>query len=96
MRIGASAFDLNILLSSLLTTWGTSSLFVQVTVLPAGMVMAAGPKLKLSIFTSVPLLVVSPGLAAGLGLVPAVKANAIAKIAADPNIHLMLFIFFLL
>src|SRR5579863_8880778 len=39
-------------LSSLTTVWGMSSRFVQVTVVPAATVMAAGPKLKLSIFTS--------------------------------------------
>jgi hypothetical protein len=47
----SSALDLNILPSSLVTTCGTSSLFVHVTVAPAGTVMVAGPKLKLSILT---------------------------------------------
>ena len=45
------AFDLNSL-SSLTTVWGTSSLFVQVTVVPAATVRLAGPKLKLSIVTA--------------------------------------------
>src|SRR4029077_8138334 len=90
------AFDLNILLSSLVTTWGTSSLFVQVTVDPAGMVMVAGPKLKLSILTAAALADFSPELAARSGRIPTVKASATARIAADPNIHLILFIFFLL
>jgi hypothetical protein len=59
-------------------------------------VMVAGPKLKLSILTVVLLAGLSSALIAELGLVPVVKANAIARIAADPKISLILFIFFLL
>src|ERR1700722_8640446 len=39
--------------SVLTAVWGMSSLFVQVTVVPAGTVTVCGPKMKLSIFTSV-------------------------------------------
>jgi hypothetical protein len=38
----------------------------------------------------------SPEVAAIFGRIPTVRANAAARIAADPNIHLILFIFFLL
>jgi hypothetical protein len=74
------------------TTCGTSSLFVHVTVVPGGMVMFAGPKLKLSILTVAPLAGLSPGLIARLGLVPFVQAKAVTTTAANPNIHLVLFI----
>src|SRR5271154_668002 len=47
----SSALDLNTP-SVLTTVCGISSRFVHVTVVPAGTVSAAGPKLKLSIFTS--------------------------------------------
>src|SRR5260370_23966269 len=47
----SSTFDLNTL-SSLTTVCGMSSRFVHVTVVPAATVSVAGPKLKLSIFTS--------------------------------------------
>jgi hypothetical protein len=59
-------------------------------------VMLVGPKLKLSILTSALLAGLSPGVAAMFGRIPTVRANAAARIAADPNIHLILFIFFLL
>ena len=55
--------------------------------------MVAGPKLKLSILIVATLAGLSPGLTAWFGLAPAVNANAVARIAADPNIHLILFIF---
>src|SRR6204780_689792 len=48
----SSALDLNTP-SVLTTVCGISSRFVQVTVVPTGTVSAVGPKLKLSIFTSV-------------------------------------------
>src|SRR6266446_1043230 len=50
----SSTLDLNVFGSSVLTTvWGISSRFVHVTLVPTGTVSVAGPKLKLSIFTSV-------------------------------------------
>jgi hypothetical protein len=87
---------LNVLLSSLLTTWGTSSLFVQVIVVPAGIVTVAGPKLKLSIFISAALAGLSLVLPAKLGLAAARKASAVPRIAAIAQINLILFILFLL
>src|ERR1700688_2767475 len=48
----SSTLDLNIL-SVLTAVCGISSWFVQVTVVPTGTFNSAGPKLKLSIFTSV-------------------------------------------
>jgi hypothetical protein len=60
------------------------------------MVIVAGPKLKLSILIVAPLAGISLDAKAGLGLAPAANANAVARIAADPIIHLFLFIFFLL
>src|SRR6201984_806126 len=47
----SSTLDLNTL-SVLTIVWGMSSRFVQVTVVPTATVRAAGPKLKLSTFTS--------------------------------------------
>src|ERR1700746_2087732 len=47
----SSTLDLNTL-SVLTTVWGMSSRFVQVTVVPTATVRVAGPKLKLSTFTS--------------------------------------------
>src|ERR1700720_2885589 len=47
----SSTLDLNTL-SVLTTVWGISSRFVQVTVVPTATVKVAGPKLKLSTFTS--------------------------------------------
>ena len=50
----SSTLDLNVFGSSVLTTvWGISSRLVHVTVVPTGTVSATGPKLKLSIFTSI-------------------------------------------
>jgi hypothetical protein len=60
------------------------------------MVMFAGPKLKLSILTVAPLAGLSPGLIAKLGLVPLVQAKAVTTIAANPNTHMILFIYVLL
>src|SRR5215467_13196382 len=49
----SNTLDLNAFGSSELTTvWGMSSWLVQVTVVPTETDKAAGPKLKLSIFTS--------------------------------------------
>src|ERR1700730_2988477 len=48
----SSTLDLNVL-SVLTAVCGISSRFVQVTVVPTGTFNSAGPKLKLSIFTSV-------------------------------------------
>src|ERR1700719_9649 len=50
----SSTLDLNVL-SVLTAVWGISSRFVQVTVVPTGTFSSAGPKLKLSILTSVAL-----------------------------------------
>src|ERR1700745_42752 len=47
----SSTLDLNTL-SVLTIVWGISSRFVQVTVVPTATVRVAGPKLKLSTFTS--------------------------------------------
>jgi hypothetical protein len=46
----------------------------------------------LSILTVAPFAGLSPGLIARLGLVPLVQAKAVTTIAANPNIHLILFI----
>jgi len=59
---------------------------------PAGMVIVAGPKLKLSILTVVLLAGLSAGLAAKLGKVPWAKARAATTVAANPNIQMILFI----
>src|SRR5690242_20319300 len=63
-------------------------------VAPTGTVTLAGPKLKLSIFTSAPLAGLSPELAARFGLIPTVNTSAIAKTGTNPRTHLFLFIIF--
>jgi hypothetical protein len=44
----------------------------------------------------VPLVGLSAGLAAKLGLIPWTKARAATTVAANPNIHMILFICVLL
>jgi hypothetical protein len=60
------------------------------------MVIIAGPKLKLSIFTSGPLGGLSLVLPAKLGLATAPNASAVVRIPAIAQINLTLFILFLL
>jgi hypothetical protein len=79
-------FDLNTL-SSLTTVCGMSSRFVHVTVVPAGTVTVAGPKLKLSIFTSVFDAGGCPALATELREAPPIKATAAIPIAITTKLH---------
>src|ERR1700692_3166489 len=77
----SSTLDLNVL-SVLTAVCGISSRFVQVTVVPTGTFSSAGPKLKLSIFTSV----VSGFCCAAAGKLPAPArrpAKATPKVAAN-------------
>jgi hypothetical protein len=62
-------------------------------VVPEGIVTVAGPKLKLSIFTSVGLDGFSPALPATLGLAAAPSARAIPRIPASAPNNLIFFIF---
>src|SRR5260370_35468260 len=90
----SSTLDLNTL-SSLTTVWGISSRFVHVTVVPAATVSAAGPKLKLSIFTSG----LDVGASAALALKPhECRTNCAAAKpigAAKIKIHTLLLMTFL-
>jgi hypothetical protein len=63
-----------------------------VTVVPAGIVIVAGPKLKLSILTVASSVDLSTGLIAKLGMVPWTKARAATTVAANPKINRSLFI----
>src|SRR3984893_10795390 len=73
----SSTLDLNVL-SVLTAVCGISSRFVQVTVVPTGTFSSAGPKLKLSILTSV----ISDFCCAAAGTFPAP-----ARRAANPTPH---------
>src|SRR3984893_1015815 len=74
----SSTLDLNIL-SVLTAVCGISSRFVQVTVVPTAPFSSAGPKLKLSIFTSV----ASAFCCAAAGKFP---AEACRPTNATPNV----------
>src|SRR6266478_3802487 len=93
----SSTLDLNDFGSSVLTTvWGISSRFVHVTLVPTGTVSVAGPKLKLSIFTSA-----VAGFSCALAriffwptvIVPTPVASATVRTAIDTL--LLMFFFFL-
>jgi hypothetical protein len=72
--------------------WGISSRFVQVTVAPTGTVIVWGPKLKLSIFTSVPG---AEGLSLALTMVNPASSNTIAIAAVALRIAAHTFLFFI-
>src|ERR1700745_3726412 len=85
----SSTLDLNTL-SVLTIVWGMSSRFVQVTVVPTATVKAAGPKLKLSTFTSA---VVGSAAFAVLRSEAADSSNvASITLANRPTIHMVFLI----
>src|SRR6266436_9611516 len=94
----SSTLDLNDFGSSVLTTvWGISSRFVHVTLVPTGTVSVAGPKLKLSIFTSA-----VAGFSCALAriffwptvIVPTPVASATVRTAIDTLLHMFFLPFF--
>src|ERR1700730_18365736 len=89
----SSTLDLNIL-SVLTAVCGISSRFVHVTVVPTGTFSSAGPKLKLSIFTSV----ASGFCCAAAGKLPAPArrpANATPNVVANKTaVDTILLMFF--
>src|SRR4029077_2244931 len=93
----SNTLDLNTL-SVLTIVCGISSRLVQVTVVPTGTVKVAGPKLKLSTFTSA---VAGCGVCAELRGEPADSSSvATITVASSPPIHtvfliIILFLFFL-
>src|SRR5215471_5394539 len=87
----SSTLDLNTFGSSALTTvCGMSSRLVQVTVVPTATVKAAGPKLKLSIFTSGAWFCCSAA-ARSLRRAPPIKIPTAINTATDT---LLLMVFF--
>src|SRR6266446_6290909 len=94
----SSTLDLNAFGSSVLTTvWGISSRLVHVTLVPTGTVSVAGPKLKLSIFTSA-----VAGFSWALAriffwptvIVPTPVASATVRIAIDTLVLMFFFLSF--
>jgi hypothetical protein len=79
-------------LESLATTCGTSSLFVQVTVVPAA-IAKSGPKLKLSILTSAPDVVLLSALTDNLGVLMAAMTTADRIVALSTANHFVRFMF---
>src|SRR5947208_1817884 len=93
----SSTLDLNTF-SVLTMVWGISSRLVQVTVVPTATVRVAGPKLKLSTFTSA--AVAGCGVFAGLPGEPADNSSAATiTIVNKPTMYtlfliMILFLFF--
>src|ERR1700746_2153757 len=93
----SSTLDLNVFGSSVLTTvCGISSRLIQVTVVPTGTVSVAGPKLKLSIFTSVVSAfcwALADRFSSDSATVPATNTSALVRTAID-TLLLMIFLLF--
>src|SRR5580692_9025655 len=90
----SSTLDLNTL-SVLTTVCGMSSRLTQVTVAPTATVIAAGPKTKLSIFTSAVEAVFSWALAVKLLCSPTIPPKPITAVTSKLATNTLLLMIFL-